>query len=203
MSRTMKPDRPPGLKLIRGGRMHEISVGKLKVVAAPKDTPPFPVEAMVFEEDTFLVMSADPTPRDPKVSMVRVMTRLIETQPRVPGTVILQGMSPLRFLAIVHDFNQDPSWKEEWIESVLGRVFQETENLGLQSLALPLLGTVYGSLGKRRFIEFLAAGLQGSAFNHLRSLWLVVPAGERSEVIRTLRSEIERQNPDLFSPVSS
>jgi hypothetical protein len=203
MSKFMKTDRRPMLKLIRGGRIREMTVGKLKVVAAPKDAPPFPVEAMVFEEDTFLVMSADPTPKDPKVPLVQIMTHLIEIQPRAPGTVVLQGRSPLRILAIVHDFNQDPSWKEDWIESVLKRVFQDTENLGLQSLALPFLGTVYGSLSKRRFTELLVRALQGAGLNHLRFLWLVVPAGESSEVIRNLRAEIERQNPDLFSPASS
>ena len=203
MSKVVKPDRRPMLKLIRGGRISEIRVGKLKVVAAPKDSPPFPVEAMVFEEDTFLVMSADPTPKDPKVPMVKIMTSLIETQPRVPGTVVLQGKSPLRMLAIVHDFNQDPSWKEEWIETVLVRVFQEAENLGLQSLALPPLGTVYGSLSKRRFTEFLVRALQGAGSSHLRFLWLVVPEGETPQAIEDLKAELEKQNPDLFSPVSS
>jgi hypothetical protein len=200
---TVRTDHRPMFKLIRGGRIEEIRIGNLKVVAASKDSPPNPVDAIVFEEDTFLVMSADPTPKDPKVPMVRVMTSLIETQPRVPGTVLLQGRSPLRMLAIVHDFNQDPSWKEEWIENALRGVFQQMEKLGLQSLALPLLGTVYGTLDKRRFIELLVRALQGTGHNALRLLWLVVPAGEKSEVMKNLRAELERQNPDLFSPVAS
>ena len=202
MSKTLKKDRRT-LKLILGGQLSQTRVGQLRVAAAPKDASPFPVEAIVFEEDTFLVMSADPTPKDPKVPMVRVMTSLIETQPRVPGTVLLQGRSPLRMLAIVHDFNQDPSWKEEWIENALRGVFQQMEKLGLQSLALPLLGTVYGTLDKRRFIELLVRALQGTGHNALRLLWLVVPAGEKSEVMKNLRAELERQNPDLFSPVAS
>ena len=200
---TVRTDHRPMFKLIRGGRIEEIRIGNLKVVAASKDSPPNPVDAIVFEEDTFLVMSADPTPKDPKVPMVRVMTSLIETQPRVPGTVLLQGRSPLRMLAIVHDFNQDPSWKEEWIENALRGVFQQMEKLGLQSLALPLLGTVYGTLDKRRFIELLVRALQGTGHNALRLLWLGVPAGEKSEVMKNLRAELERQNPDLFSPVAS
>ena len=200
---NMKSDHRPVLKLIRGGRIDEIRLGTLKVVAASKDGVPKRVDAIVFEEDTFLVMSADPTPKDPKVPMVRVMTSLIETQPRVPGSVVLQGRSPLRMLAIVHDFNQDPSWKEEWIESALIRVFQQTETLGVQSLALPLLGTVHGTLNKGRFIELLVRALLGAGHPSLRFLWVVVPAGEGSEVMRNLRAELERQNPDLFSPLSS
>lgn len=202
MLKASNQDRPK-LKLIPGGRRYEISVGKTKVVAAPKNTPPFPVEAMVFEEDTFLVMSADPTPSDVKVSMMRIMTGLIEARPRVPGTLVLQGRSPLRMLAIVHDFNQDPSWKEEWIEGALTKVFEESTSMGLQSLALPLLGTVYGSLEKRRFIELLVHTLREAGHKRLKTLWLVVPSGEASETIRTLRAELEKQNSDFFSPLSS
>ena len=199
---SKKKGRPP-LKLVKGGRLCEIRVGKLRIVAAPKDSPPFPVDAFVFEEDTFLVMSADPVPRDPKVPMVRIMTRLIETQPRVPGTVLLQGQSPLRLLAIIHDFNQEPSWREEWIESALDSVFKQVERLGVGSLSLPLLGTVYGSLDSRRFIELFLRALHRATPGRLRSLWLVVSEGEAREAIKTLKAQIERENPDLFSPVSS
>jgi len=130
--------------------------------------------------------------------MVKIMTRLIETQPGTPGTVLLQGQSPLRILAIVHDFNQDPSWKEEWIESALHNVLQESQKLGIRSLALPLLGTVHGSLDKRRFLEILVRALQGTRLNYLSSLWLVVPEGESSPAIRDLKAEIEKQKPDRF-----
>jgi hypothetical protein len=197
-----KKGRRSPLRLVRGGRLCETRVGKLRIVAAPKDSPPFPVDAFVFEEDTFLVVSADPAPRDPKVPMVRIMTRLIETQPRVPGTVLLQGQSPLRLLAIIHDFNQEPSWREEWIEAALGNVFQQVQRLGVRSLSLPLLGTVYGSLDKRRFIELFVRALHRAAPGRLRSLWLMVPEGEAREAIKTLKTQIERENPDLFSPAS-
>lgn len=198
-----KEGHPPPLRLIRGGRLCETRVGKLRIVAAPKDSPPFPVDAFVFEEDTFLVLSADPTPRDPKVPMARIMTRLIETRPRVPGTVVLQGQSPVRLLAIIHDFNQEPSWREDWIETALGNVFQQIRRLGIHSLSLPLLGTVHGSLEKRRFMELFVAALYRATPGHLRSLWLMVPEGEASETIKTLKALIERENPDLFSPASS
>jgi hypothetical protein len=199
---SKKKGRPPHLRLVRGGRLCETHLGKLRIVAASKDSPPFPVEAFVFEEDTFLVLSADPTPRDPKVPMARIMTRLIETQPRVPGTVVLQGQSPLRLLAIIHDFNQEPSWREDWIDTALGNVFQQIQRLGVRSLSLPLLGTVYGSLEKRRFIELLARALYRATPGRLRSLWLMVPEGEAHEDIETLKVLIERENPELFSPAS-
>ncbi len=45
-------------RLIRGG-YPEVSVGSIRVVAAPKSSSPFDVDAIVHEEDTFLVLSAD------------------------------------------------------------------------------------------------------------------------------------------------
>ena len=202
MGKIEKIPRRPALKLVRGRRVCETTIGRLRVAAAPKDTPPFPVEALVFEEDTFLVMSADAAPRETKLPLVKIMTRLIETQPRTPGTVLLQGGPPLHVLAIVHDFNQDPSWKEEWIESALHSALHESSKLGIRSMAIPLLCTVHGSLDKRRFLEILARSLQGAGLNDLNLLWLVVPEGRSSQTIKELKAEIEKQNPDLFSPAS-
>jgi len=202
MAKIEKITRRPSLKLVRGRRVCETRAGRVRVAAAPRDTPPFPVEAFVFEEDTFLVMSADPAPRDPKVPMVKIMSGLIETQPRTPGAVVLQGQTPLRILAVVHDFNQEPSWKPEWVESALHHAFQVSRKLRIHSLATPLLGTVYGSLEKKRFLEMLVRTLQGARLDYLSLLWLVVSEGESSSVIKDLKAEIERQNPDLFSPAS-
>jgi len=63
-----KADREPNLQIIPGTYPLEISFGTIHIVAAPKDRPPFKADAMAFEEDTFLVMSAEPLsvpPRNP------------------------------------------------------------------------------------------------------------------------------------------
>ena len=195
MAKIERIIRRPPLKLVRGHRICETKVGRLHVAAAPRDTPPFPIEALVFEEDTFLVMSADPAPREAKLPMVKIMTRLIETRPRTPGTVVLQGRSPLRILAIVHDFNQEPSWKEAWVESALRNALQESQNLGVRSLALPLLGTVHGSLERRRFLEILVAALYETRLPYLNRLWLVAPEGQSLQAVRDLKAVVEMQKP--------
>ena len=69
---------------------------------------------------------------------MKLKTRLIETRPKEPGTVLVKGKNPIRFLAIIHDFNEDPTWREAWIESALEAVFQETENRKIESIALIL-----------------------------------------------------------------
>jgi len=184
-----RKDHIPKLRVIKGGLTDETSVGPLRIVAAPTKAPPFEVDAFAFEEDTFLVLSADTQVRDPKIPLTRIMTRLIDTKPATPGTVLVRGRRPLRFLAIVHDLNQEPSWKEEWIMHALSRIFQAAESRELQALALQMLGTVHGSLEKRRFIFLLRTAIEGAFFHHLKRLWLIVPHGTAREIIAMLESQ--------------
>ncbi|MGD2126295.1 MAG: hypothetical protein PVG99_09460 [Desulfobacteraceae bacterium] len=180
-------------RVIQGGLTDEISLGPLRLVAAPKHAPPFKVEAFAFEEDTFLVLSTNTRVRDPKARLPRIMTRLIDMQPEIPGTVLVRGKRPLRFLAIVHDLNQEPTWKEEWIERALDGLFQEAENRELHAIAIPLLGTRHGSLEKARFVVLLQRALERMSFNHLKRLWLIVPVGTARDIVGILGSEYQQQ----------
>jgi hypothetical protein len=186
-----KTDREPNLHIIPGTYPLEISFGTIHIVAATKDRPPFKAEAMAFEEDTFLVMSAEPIIRAPKESLMRVMTRVIETRPETPGTVLVRGKRPLRFLAVVHDLNQEPSWREEWVAHCLEKIFAEAESRKLKSLALPFLGTLHGRLEKGRFLELLGHALSQTELRHLERIWLVVPDGTNSKILEILESSIQ------------
>lgn len=181
----------PSLRFIKGGFISETRWRGIRIAAAPKDSPPFLVDAFAFEEDTFLVMSADPTVRDPKIPLIRIMSRLIETRPHTPGTVLVQGHSPVRLLAVVHDFNEDPSWKEDWIKKAFQRIFEAAERLKLRSLGLPLLGTVHGSLDRDRGLQFLAEGLRFGTLPDLTRLWLVVPPAGVHEVLQSLERHLQ------------
>ena len=181
----------PSLRFIKGNLISETRWRGIRIAAAPKDSPPFPVDAFAFEEDTFLVMSADPTVRDPKIPLIRIMTRLIETKPHAPGTVLVRGHSPVRLLAVVHDFNEDPSWKEDWIEKAFQGVFQAAERLRLRSLGLPLLGTVHGSLDRDKGLRLLAEALRLRTLPDLTCLWLVVPPGGAHEFLQRLKLHLQ------------
>ncbi len=147
------------------------------------------MDGIAFEEDTFLVMSADPVVRDPKEPLVRIMTRVIETRPESPGSVLVRGKRPLRLLAIVHDLNQEPSWREEWIASALDRIFQLAEDRELESIALPFLGTLHGKLTKERFLVLLRAAISRNPPTHLKRLWLIVPEATDSKMLDILASK--------------
>jgi hypothetical protein len=166
----------------------EISIGAVRVFVAPEEWPPFIVDAMAAEEDTFLVLSADPEVQETKENPGRLMAELLATPPAEPGSVTVRGENPSWLLAVVHDLEREPSWKEEWIVTALDGILREAESRKLRSIALPMLGTLHGSLEKQRFLVLLREALERSSPEHLARLWLVVPAGTTGEVFGMLAS---------------
>ena len=185
-----KQTRQTPLRLIDGGLHTETSFHHLRIVAAQETAAPFEVEAIAFEEDTWLVMSADPKICEPPEHPIRLMTDLIETKPEPVGSVVVQGNQPLRFLAIVHDVNQEPTWKEEWIESALREIFRKAEQRRLQAIGLPLIGTLHGRLNNQRFTALLGRVLQQITFDHLKRLWLITSPTVTAEIIEMLEAEL-------------
>ena len=166
-----------------------IMIGSVQIFVGPENMAPYPVDAWAAEEDTYLVLSADPEVVESNEDPERVMAEVLATRPEEPGTVVVKGGHPLRLLAIVHDLNEEPSWKEEWVVSALEGIFQEAETRKLRSLALPLLGTLHGSLEKQRFLVLLRDSIERKSPVHLTRLWLVVPAGTSSEILKMLESD--------------
>jgi hypothetical protein len=184
MKKKDKPEQPQ----VAGGQHSEISIGSVRVFVAPKEWPPFLADALAEEEDTYLVLSADPEVQQTREQPEELMAELLKTKPAVPGSVIVKEGPPLSLLAVVHDLNQEPSWKEEWIASALDRIFWEAERRKLRSITLPMLGTLHGSFEKQRFLVLLREALERSGGKHLARLWLVVPAGTTREVLGMLAS---------------
>jgi len=145
------------------------------LVAAPRERPPFPVDGVVLEDDTWLVLGADPEFREPTEHPIRIWTALHEAQPLEPGTVSVVESHPLRLHAIVHDLSRDPTWREEWIGAALAELFRAAGRRGLRSLALPILGGVHGHLPAERFLVLLEAALESAAPGRLERLWLIAP----------------------------
>ncbi len=144
------------------------------------------VDAVALEEDTFLVLSADPTPRETHENPESLVRQVGTFEPQPLGSVVVTGKNPLQFLAIVHDLNQEPTCREEWVASALRGIFQQAERRGTRRLALPMLGTVHGSLTARRFVDLFEAALAESNVEHLEQIWVVVPDGTGGDVLESL-----------------
>jgi len=181
----------PKLKLIQGGRHSRLAIGPVEIFVGPQNMAPYAVEAVVAEEDTFLVLSSDPELLESRENPIKVMTEVVEARPEKPGSVLIRGGRPLQLLAIVHDLNQEPSWKEKWVASALDGIFHEVESRKIRSLALPLLGTVHGRLEKERFLFLLREALERRTFDFLQRLWLVVPVGAALEILKILRAQLK------------
>lgn len=186
-----REDHKPKLRLVQGSGHSALVVGAVRIFAGPEKMPPYSVEAIVHEEDTFLVLSANPELFESDENPMRVLTEAVEARPETPGSVVVKDGHPMQFLAIVHDLDQEPSWKEEWVANALDGVFREAEKRKFRSIALPLIGTLHGSLEKTRFIALLREALERKSPGHLKRLWLVTPEGDASEILEMLKKELQ------------
>lgn len=156
-----------------------------------EDHNPLDVDAVVIEDDTYSVLSADPEFHEPTEHPLRIWTAAHEAVPAPPGTVAVRSGEPLKLLAVVHDLAEDPTWKEEWVASALLEIFEQADRLEIRSLALPVLGAVHGRLPVERFVLLLRQALDRSDRPTLASLCLIADAESRSELARLLESDGE------------
>ncbi len=147
---------------------------RVRVVEAPEDAAPFQVQAVALEEDTSLVLSADSkTIHDSGEHPIRLMSALYAEPRRTPGSVVVKGANPSQFLAIIHDFDQEPSFREDWVWRALGEIFIECDNRKIPALKLAPLGTRYGGLTFSYFREQLDFLLNTTECDCLQQIWLV------------------------------
>jgi hypothetical protein len=168
MSRDDDPprDRPP-LHLVQPAV--DSRLGGVPVIVAATRRPPFPV----VEDDTFSVLGADPTVREPTDHPIRIWTGLKDVTEAEPGTVIVRPGRPLRFLAVVHDLARSPTWTEDWVDRALAAALRELARRNLTSIGLPPLGGVHGRLTERRFVELLRGALEDRGPDRLERIWIV------------------------------
>jgi hypothetical protein len=160
------------------------------IAISPAQQPPFPVDAEVFEEDTYLALSADPEFRPSEEHPLRVLSEAAATQPERAGTVVVKSGRPLRMLAIVHKLDEDPTWREEWVASALEAVFVQVEKRGLHAIGLPLLGTVHGKLSIEQSLALLSESLHILQQTPLDRIWLK-PGDSASDEVATFLKQVE------------
>ncbi len=161
------------MKLIHGGLSKHTLINGIQVAVAPRESPPFPVEVMVFEEDTNLILTVDPVIEHEDEHIIRTMTDIMTAKKHKPGSVVVNGNS---WYAVVLDLDKDSVCREEWCEEALGHILQLLEQNRISSIALPILGTVHGNLQVERQLQCFL--IQMSAMNPypyaLKQLWIVI-----------------------------
>ncbi|MEE2776348.1 MAG: hypothetical protein VYE73_06240 [Acidobacteriota bacterium] len=166
-----------GFRVIRGGLKDDPQArDSVQIVMGPRAEPPFPIDALVREEDTYLVLSGEPGANEQGSDHpIRVMTALLDVEPKPPGTIVVRERTPLEILAIVHDLGEEPTWNEGWVTDALVAVVGETERRELSHVGLETLGAVHGGLGRPRFLQLLRHALRRADPRHLEKVWIIAP----------------------------
>lgn len=188
----MATSQPSYLHLISGDLSQVVRIGQVSIQIGPQQRPPFPVSAIVVEQDTAMLLDDEPaiyTPTDSLQLLREEVERFREPQ---PGSVVTQRGRPRRLYAIIHDLEQEPTWREEWIVDALKVLFSEASRLHLENLAMPLLGTRFGKLSSQRFIELLSNTLQHYPPSRPLKLWLIAPRHRTHSLLMMLRRYVEQ-----------
>ncbi len=192
----MAQTQPSFLHLISGDLSQVVRIGNVSIQLGPQQRPPFPVSAIVVEQDTAMVLDSE----QPFYAPVATLQRLHEEVERFHepplGSVVTQRGEPRRLYAIVHDLEQKPTWREEWVFAALENLFLEAERLRLSNLAMPLLGTRFGNLSPQRFIELLCNTLHSIPPRRALKLWLIAPRHRTHGLLMALRNQAERTMQD-------
>ncbi len=183
---NMARRRPPTLRLIRGDLDRVVRIGTTRIQVAPQDRPPFAVNALAVEQDTALVLGEEPMVLSPEQSLNEISSDLEHLTEPLPGSVLVKRGTPKRLYAIVHDLEQDPSIRQEWVVKALHNMMRLAERQPLHAIAMPLLGTRYGQLEQRRFIELLCYILTKYPPSSPLKLWLVAPRYDVHDLLEML-----------------
>ena len=133
----------------------------MEIHVAPLESAlPFEPQALVFEQDADLILRLDRDPVMPRENNEALIGQALAATKHKPGTLVVDESDPIVIMAIVHDLDEQPTWREEWVRTALATLFTYAAEEGISSLAMPLLGTVHGQLDRRRAMELLESAIE-------------------------------------------
>jgi hypothetical protein len=148
-------------------------LGPLVITEAPLRSPPFPVDAVVEEDDTYHVLSGDSSFRPANDHPIRILADAHAAQPTPPGTVIVRPGAPLHLLAVVHALDENPPCRAAWVDLAYRNLLREVDGRQLTAVATPLLGTVHGRIDRSRSRALLDRALEAHRPASLARIWML------------------------------
>lgn len=142
------------------------------MIIEPHDQAACDPHAIVREEDVQLILTAAATPAPPTQSLAELERAALNAPCRSPGSVVVRAGRPMLLLAVIHDLDDEPSWREEWILSATAAALRAARWRGLMHLSMPLLGTVHGRLDPWRAAELLVRALHEEPSGRPETLWI-------------------------------
>ena len=130
-----------------------------------------PVDAVVEEQDTNLVLGKSPVVMNTIESFPALVKRMEQQTMQIPGNLIVKASGkPKRFVAIVYDIDHSPICEMEWIEEVFCDILLQCEKFRIKTLAMPLLGTSYGKLDGTKIMTLLQNLLISNRHQYLKKI---------------------------------
>lgn len=178
-------DNLTNFKIIQGGRDKQATINNVDLAVVPDTLSPLPVKARVYEEDTHMVLTVDPDRPMQREHPIRVMTGIMETKPRRPGSIITNND---KWYAIVHDLDAEPAWQKEWTGAAYLAILRLAEAKHVHKLGLPLLGSVYGPCTPEQSLEILLRTIKALSFHHLKKILLLLPPDDCTKIKNRLKN---------------
>jgi len=183
----MKNHNPRPLRLITGGLDYECTIGTTRIAIVPLDAPAPTVDVVVVEQDTHCLLAVDSHIKEPQESLPALNHQLACFVPYRTGEVVVRQDEPLQLQAIVHDLDQTPSWREEWIAAAIEGVLDIVSWRQLQHLGIPALGTIHGRFPVVRFLELLLEALKKREEGP-QQIWIGIVREECADAINHLKT---------------
>ena len=143
-----------------------MSVMSIEIVVAGRGSPPFPVELIAFEEDTYLVLSAGNLAREIREETSELLGEMSHFDPLDRGTVVKKGQ---RLYAVVHDLDQHPSCDKYVVRQALSEIVRICNEGDIHSIAIEPLGCIHGQLENDWFLGQLR---EIAVTSSLRRVWV-------------------------------
>ena len=121
-----------------------------EITASP--TAPFNVEVLVYEEDTYLVLSAGSFVRETPDPAEVLMQVAAEQKAVPPGQIVERGQ---RWYAVIHDFDDEESLQDRHIDTALENLLALITEQEIASVGIQALGAYHGSKAVSTFTERL------------------------------------------------
>lgn len=171
-------------------------VNNVDLAIAPTKLPPFPVGAVIEEQDTALILDESDEIRDPGQKPAWFYANKLEQQVMLtPGQVIIRDTQPLRLQAIVHDLESEPICNELWIFQALQQTLEIAEQRKIDALQMPLLGCRFGKIEASQFFALLLEIITRQRPAPVSRLWLNVQESDCENMHAILGAQIKKLMP--------
>jgi hypothetical protein len=134
--------------------------------------PPFAVEVMVFEEDTYRVLSSGNHIREIREPLNVLQMEASEQESHAAGDLVVRGS---RWFAILHDFDKPEPYRPESAQQVLAQIRGEVARRGIRSIGIQALGHFHGPEGLDTAVQLISDCPWPDC---LEKIWIVIRPGQ-------------------------